>query len=89
MVNISSDSAFASFGSTVNTKHFHHQVVKKVGKGLRVTMRDVSDGEIEGVEGINEPVFGIQWHPDLMGNAGKGIFKTFIKICRSDAIGRL
>jgi putative glutamine amidotransferase len=46
----------------VNT--IHHQAVKRVGAGLRVTARD-ENGIVEGLElDDGRPVFGVQWHPE-------------------------
>ena len=88
-ININKKSVFTSFGSKVNVKHYHHQAVKKLGKGLRITMRDAKDKEVEGIEGIDEPTYGLQWHPDLMGNSGKKIFRIFIEICRKRTIAEM
>ena len=84
-VVVDNDSLFAKNGAELYVKHFHHQAVKKLGDGLKITMRDKEDGEVEAVEGITDPVYGLQWHPDLMGSAGKKYFKKFIRKCRSVA----
>lgn len=47
---------------TVNS--FHHQSIKDLGRGLRITARS-SDGVIEAVEHENLPVIGVQWHPEI------------------------
>ena len=47
---------------TVNS--FHHQAVKDVAPGFRVTAV-AADGVIEGIENIENPgIFGVQWHPE-------------------------
>lgn len=86
-IRIDPVSKFSFYGSSVQTLHWHHQAVRQPGPGLRVTMRDASDGTIEGIEGIEDPVYGIQWHPDLMGSKGAPIFRRFIQICRLCAFG--
>jgi putative glutamine amidotransferase len=42
----------------------HHQAVKKLGQGLRVSAR-APDGVVEGVEMPGRQSFwGVQWHPE-------------------------
>jgi putative glutamine amidotransferase len=62
---------------------FHHQAVKNLGRGLRVVAR-APDGVIEGIEGINSPMFGVQWHPEkeIDDPIQKKILKKFISICQ-------
>lgn len=43
----------------------HHQAVKDVAPGLRVAARS-PDGLVEAVEGIDYPVFAVQFHPELV-----------------------
>jgi len=67
---------------TVNS--FHHQSVKRVADGMRVTARS-PDGVIEGIESTDEDwwVMGIQWHPEEMTESAepwdRGLFKAFAK----------
>jgi putative glutamine amidotransferase len=43
---------------------YHHQAVKDVGKGLRVTAR-ADDGMVEAIEHTEYPwLLGVQWHPE-------------------------
>lgn len=60
--------------------HSHHQAVNKLGKGLKATQWDKSDGTIEGIEHKTLPVYGVQWHPESP-FSGKGykLFKKFTK----------
>jgi putative glutamine amidotransferase len=48
---------------TVNS--FHHQAVKEIGKGLRVSAI-AEDGLIEAIEGSCGFVLGVQWHPERL-----------------------
>jgi putative glutamine amidotransferase len=41
----------------------HHQAVDHVGDGLRATAW-APDGVIEGIEHVEEPIIGVQWHPE-------------------------
>jgi putative glutamine amidotransferase len=67
----------------VNTSH--HQSVKTVGKGLKVTAW-AKDGVIECIEGTGKGswVLGVQWHPELMNDAvSHEIFELFVAKCRN------
>ena len=66
---------------TVNS--FHHQSVKRVADGMRVTARS-PDGIIEGLESTDDWwVMGVQWHPEEMTDSpepwDRGLFKAFAK----------
>lgn len=64
---------------------FHHQAVKVVAEGFRVTAR-ADDGIIEGIESSgNGFVIGVQWHPERMyqRDAGaKRLFEAFIQAAK-------
>jgi putative glutamine amidotransferase len=65
---------------TVNS--FHHQSVKRVADGMRVTAR-APDGIIEGLESTDDGwwVMAVQWHPEEMTDSpepwDRGLFKAF------------
>ena len=65
---------------TVNS--FHHQSVKQVAEGMRVTARS-PDGVIEGIESTDDDwwVMAVQWHPEEMTDSAepwdRGLFKAF------------
>jgi gamma-glutamyl-gamma-aminobutyrate hydrolase PuuD len=67
---------------TVNS--FHHQSVKRVADGMRVTARS-PDGIIEGLESTNDSwwVMAVQWHPEEMTDStepwDRGLFKAFAR----------
>jgi putative glutamine amidotransferase len=71
---------------TVNS--FHHQSVKRVAEGMRVTARS-PDGVIEGLESTDENwwVMAVQWHPEEMTDSpdpwDRGLFKAFARQLRS------
>lgn len=48
---------------TVNS--FHHQAVKELAPGFRVSAR-AKDGVIEAIECTEERIIGVQWHPEAM-----------------------
>ncbi|HEY3133156.1 MAG TPA: gamma-glutamyl-gamma-aminobutyrate hydrolase family protein [Gemmatimonadaceae bacterium] len=68
----------------VSVNSFHHQSVKRVADGMRVTARS-PDGIIEGIESTDEDwwVMGVQWHPEEMTDSAepwdRGLFKAFAK----------
>jgi putative glutamine amidotransferase len=68
--------------ATVNS--FHHQSVKRVANGMRVTARS-PDGVIEGLESTDENwwVMAVQWHPEEMTESSepwdRGLFKAFAR----------
>ena len=59
---------------------FHHQCVKKLGKGLRITAT-ASDGVIEAIE-ADRPAFtaGVQWHPEVLFSLDPGMEKLFLTL---------
>ena len=65
---------------TVNS--FHHQSVKDVAPGMRVTARS-PDGVIEGMESTDDDwwVMAVQWHPEDLTDSrepwDRGLFKAF------------
>jgi putative glutamine amidotransferase len=66
--------------ATVNS--FHHQSVKDVAPGMRVTARS-TDGVIEGMESTDDDwwVMAVQWHPEDLTEApepwDRGLFRAF------------
>ena len=49
----------------------HHQAVKKVAPGFRVTAVS-TDGVIEGIEGVDYPAFCVQFHPEAVVARARG-----------------
>lgn len=70
------------YGKKLQVNSFHHQSVKRLGKGLRIVQR-ASDGTVEGIEHTTLPVYGLQWHPEAMGASGRKILKEFLKVCEA------
>jgi len=54
-----------STAKTIRVNSTHHQAVKKIGTGLRVSAR-APDGLIEAVEAEKGFIIGVQWHPELL-----------------------
>ena len=67
---------------TVNTSH--HQMVKKVGKGLVAIAWSEADGVIEAIETKEEGfLLGVQWHPELMKDKNsKMLFDWLVRSAR-------
>jgi putative glutamine amidotransferase len=65
----------------VRVNSLHHQAVRDVAPGFRVTAR-AADGVIEGIEQVNGHfVVGVQWHPEALAEedaAMQALFDTFI-----------
>ncbi|HEX6088125.1 MAG TPA: gamma-glutamyl-gamma-aminobutyrate hydrolase family protein [Thermoanaerobaculia bacterium] len=71
----------------LNVNSSHHQAVKTLGQGLRVTAH-APDGIIEGVEDPRHPFYlGVQWHPeDMTGEeSASSLFGAFIEAARQHA----
>lgn len=69
----------------VATNSMHHQAVKKLGKGLKVSAR-TSDGTIEGIEDEEGLILSVQWHPeDLIDSAPvmNRLFQDLIDRCKN------
>jgi putative glutamine amidotransferase len=62
-VHAEADTGIARLGAAAPVMCSHHQAIKEVADGLRVTAR-ASDGTVEAVEHIDAPVAGVQWHPE-------------------------
>lgn len=66
----------------VKTNSFHHQAVKKVAPGFRVSARS-EDGVIEGIEKPTRSfVVGVQWHPEYLfphQEETRKLFRAFLK----------
>jgi putative glutamine amidotransferase len=71
----------------LNVNSSHHQAIRNVGEGLRVTAH-APDGVIEGVEDPRHPFYvGVQWHPeDMTGESSAAeLFGAFVGAARKYA----
>lgn len=73
-VHVEESSALARVfgGGERSCNSSHHQAVDRPGEGLRVSAC-APDGVIEALEGVNTLL--VQFHPELMGAEGLGIFR--------------
>lgn len=74
----------------LNVNSSHHQAIKGVGEGLRVTAQ-APDGIVEGLEDPQHPFYlGVQWHPeDMPGEASAAtLFSALVEAARRHAAER-
>ena len=74
------------YGDELYTNSFHHQSLKKIGSGLRVSAK-TADGTVEAIEGTGSSfLLAVQWHPEcfisLADNPMMKMFDAFIDACR-------
>ena len=74
-------------GKNILVNSYHHQCIKKLGKGLKVAAIS-DDNVIEAVENIDGSFkLGIQWHPEMIFNKNKimaKIFRCFLLECENN-----
>ena len=85
------DGSFAAecFGTDFRSNSSHHQSVKEPGRGLHITAH-AEDGIVEAIEHESLPIYGFQFHPEVMTGAyrpdelpdGEVVFRKFMKIVR-------
>lgn len=72
----------------IHTNSFHHQSVKKLGDGFKVSAR-AADGVIEGIENPTRAfAVGVQWHPEDLAperDEAAALFKEFVNACKNSA----
>jgi len=74
----------------LNVNSSHHQAIRDLGDGLRVTAH-APDGIIEGLEDPQHPFYvGVQWHPeDMPGErSAEVLFGAFVDAAREHATQR-
>lgn len=85
------DSVLAKlYGTSFAVNSAHHQALKKIGNGLRITAWSADHTVVEAVEHASLPVFGVQWHPERMCFSkkredtvdGAALFEYFMKLCK-------
>lgn len=80
---------FDVLGSRVLTNSFHHQCLKKVGNGFKVTATS-KDGVIEAIEMEQASfVVGVQWHPEMMAKNSQIMLNIFKKLIKESKKARL
>ncbi|HUP49262.1 MAG TPA: gamma-glutamyl-gamma-aminobutyrate hydrolase family protein, partial [Thermoanaerobaculia bacterium] len=73
--------------SELNVNSSHHQAIRNVGEGFRVTAH-APDGIAEGLEDPVHPFYlGVQWHPEDMAaeSSAATLFGAFVEAARKYA----
>jgi putative glutamine amidotransferase len=86
LVTDSESSLGAIVQGACRVNSLHHQAIKRLGRGLKVTARS-EDGFVEAVEAAEEYPFlmAVQWHPEeMVGDSPeqREIFARFVAKCR-------
>lgn len=80
-----------AFRGSCRVNSLHHQAIKRVGRGLKVTAR-AEDGLVEAVEAADDYPFlvAVQWHPEEMADPPepRKILELFLAQCREHAAQR-
>lgn len=81
-IGISPDSVLADVlgSTTAAVNSYHHQGIKDVGKGLRVTA--TCGDVIEGMEADDADIVAVQWHPEHMAPTSRqqsALFESLVK----------
>ena len=90
-VTESNSNVGASIAGSCRVNSLHHQAIKRLGHGLKVTAH-AEDGLVEAIESADEYPFllAVQWHPEEMTDRPeqRKIFEEFIAKCREAAAKR-
>ena len=82
-INIEKNSfLYSIFGKQTLVNSYHHQSIKDVAKGFKVTALS-HDGLVEGIEHESLKIYGVQFHPETMASVNdkmQQIFDNFIRI---------
>lgn len=68
------------------TNSMHHQAVKRLGRGLKISAR-ASDGIVEGIEDEEGLILGVQWHPEDLVDSAPAMNQLFADLAKR-ALGR-
>ncbi len=79
------------YGESFYVNSHHHQAVKQLGKGIRISAK--CKNVIEGIEHEALPIIAVQWHPERMcfGKKrtdtvdGRAVFEYFAEMCEKRA----
>ena len=75
---VGEDSFLANlYGDSLGVNSIHHQAIENLGDGLRTVARSSFDHEIEAIEHTSLPHYGVQWHPEYLGEH-RELFRWFI-----------
>ncbi len=61
-------------------KFMHGDYVDEVPKSFKVIAK-TSNGMVQGIQHINKPIYGVQFHPEISGKVGETLLDNFINMC--------
>ncbi|MDO4314727.1 MAG: gamma-glutamyl-gamma-aminobutyrate hydrolase family protein [Oscillospiraceae bacterium] len=72
------------YGERCVVNSAHHQAADRLGSGLRA-VQWAPDGTVEALCHQSLPVWGVQWHPERIGDVldGGRLFRAFLSLCRT------
>ena len=76
VINEKDSFLYRIFGDNCAVNSFHHQAIKDVGNGIKVTSK-CEDGVIEAIEHISLPIYATQFHPEMMAEKNEKMQKLF------------
>ena len=84
-VDPASELGMAAGGSTIEVNSLHHQAVKSLAPGLRLTARG-DDGTVEGIESEDGLIVAVQCHPEELAGElawARSLFERFVGRARA------
>jgi putative glutamine amidotransferase len=84
-VDPASELGMAAGGSTIEVNSLHHQAVKSLAPGLRLTARG-DDGTVEGIESDDGLIVAVQCHPEELAGElawARSLFERFVSRART------
>jgi putative glutamine amidotransferase len=84
-VDPASELGMAAGGSTIEVNSLHHQAVKSLAPGLRLTARG-DDGTVEGIESEDGLIVAVQCHPEELAGElawARSLFERFVSRARA------
>ncbi|MBO0837792.1 MAG: gamma-glutamyl-gamma-aminobutyrate hydrolase family protein [Actinobacteria bacterium] len=72
--------------TSLQVNSFHHQAVKRVASGLRVSATSRDDGIVEGLESADGRILTVQCHPEELAlKWSRALFRAFVDAAASDS----
>lgn len=72
---------FINFKPNIKVNSYHHQSINRLAPNMEIVAKHL-DGTIEAVVHKSLPIFGVQWHPEMMADSeeSKLIFDLFAEL---------
>lgn len=72
--------------TSLQVNSFHHQAVKRVASGLRVSATSREDGIVEGMESADGRILTVQCHPEELAQKwSRALFRAFVEAAAGDS----